>query len=229
MGKTTTAVNLAKSFAGRKYKTLLIDNDPQANATSHFGYDPKKIKKGIYECIMENINPQEAIRKTQIQNLYLLPSNLELVGAEIELINRPEREYKMKNVMEKFKNDYDFIIIDCSPSLGLVTINGLVSADTALIPVQCENFEMDGMIKLLNKIKTIKENLNRNLEVEGIFFTMFDPHLNLSAQVAEKLKSQYKNLVLETVIERGAPDILTMQYTNLAKEISRKNKPLSNS
>ncbi len=177
VGKTTTAMNLAASLAVLEYKTLLIDSDPQANATSGVGYDPRTIKTSIYECIINEANPKDIIMKTETPNLFLLPSHIDLVGAEIEMIHLPNRERKMKEVLEKIRNDYDFIIIDCSPSLGLVTINALTAADSVIIPVQCEYFALEGLGKLLNTIKIVQSRLNPELEIEGILLTMYDSRL----------------------------------------------------
>jgi chromosome partitioning protein len=174
VGKTTTAMNLAASLAVLEYKTLLIDSDPQANATSGVGFDPRNVKTSIYECIINNINPKTAILKTETPNLFLIPSHIDLVGAEIEMIHLPQRENKMKDVMGKIKNDYGFIIIDCSPSLGLVTVNALTAANSVLVPVQCEYFALEGLGKLLNTIKIVQTRLNPDLEIEGILLTMYD-------------------------------------------------------
>lgn len=185
VGKTTTAINLCASLAVLEYKTLLIDADPQANATSGLGFDPKNIKLSIYECIIDGLNPKEAILRTKTPNLELLPAHIDLVGAEIEMINLENREKMMRKVVGQIKNDYDFIIIDCSPSLGLITVNALTSADSVMIPVQCEYFALEGLGKLLNTIKIVQSRLNPELDIEGILLTMYDLRLRLSNQVIE--------------------------------------------
>jgi len=241
VGKTTTAINLSASLAVKDFKTLLIDTDPQANATSGVGFDPRNIKTGIYNCIInEVLSPNEAILQTKVPNLYLLPSSIDLVGAEIELINLSDREKKMKTVVDKIKNNYDFIIIDCSPSLGLITVNALTAADSVIIPVQCEFFALEGLGKLLNTIKIVQQKLNPNLEIEGILLTMYDSRLRLANQVVEEVKLHFKDIVFDTIIHRnaklseapsfGLPVILydanskgSISYTELASEILKKN------
>jgi chromosome partitioning protein len=240
VGKTTTAMNLAASLAVLEYKTLLIDSDPQANATSGVGYDPRNIKTSIYECIINEANPKDIVLKTETPNLFLLPSHIDLVGAEIEMIHLPNRERKMKEVLEKIKDDYDFIIIDCSPSLGLVTINALTAADSVIIPVQCEYFALEGLGKLLNTIKIVQSRLNPELEIEGILLTMYDSRLRLSNQVVEEVKTHFQQMVFDTIIQRntklgeapsfGQTIIMhdasskgSINYLNLAREILQKN------
>ncbi len=240
VGKTTTAMNLAASLAVLEYKTLLIDSDPQANATSGVGYDPRNIKTSIYECIISEANPKDIIMKTETPNLFLLPSHIDLVGAEIEMIHLPNREKKMKEVLEKKKDDYDFIIVDCSPSLGLVTINALTAADSVIIPVQCEYFALEGLGKLLNTIKIVQSRLNPELEIEGILLTMYDSRLRLSNQVVEEVKTHFQQMVFDTIIQRntklgeapsfGQTIIMhdasskgSINYLNLAREILQKN------
>ena len=240
VGKTTTAMNLAASLAVLEYKTLLIDSDPQANATSGVGFDPRTIKTSIYECIINEAEPKDIILKTETPNLFLLPSHIDLVGAEIEMIHLPNRERKMKDVLEKLKTSYDFIIIDCSPSLGLVTINALTAANSVIIPVQCEYFALEGLGKLLNTIKIVQSRLNPDLEIEGILLTMYDSRLRLSNQVVEEVKTHFQQMVFDTIIQRntklgeapsfGQTIIMhdasskgSVNYLNLAREILQKN------
>lgn len=240
VGKTTSSINLAASLAVLEYKTLLVDADPQANATSGIGYDPREIKASIYECIINSTEPREAILETSTPNLDLLPAHIDLVGAEIEMINLPDREHKMKEVFAKIKDQYDFIIIDCSPSLGLITINALTAANSVIIPVQCEYFALEGLGKLLNTIKIVQTRLNPDLQIEGILLTMYDVRLRLSNQVVEEVKTHFQDLVFDTIIQRntrlseapsfGISVIMhdatskgAINYLNLAKEILVKN------
>lgn len=240
VGKTTSSINLAASLAVLEFKTLLVDADPQANATSGIGYDPREIKSSIYECIINGIDPKEAILQTSTPNLDLIPAHIDLVGAEIEMINLTDREHKMKEVFAKIKDQYDFIIIDCSPSLGLITINSLTAADSVIIPVQCEYFALEGLGKLLNTIKIVQARLNPDLQIEGILLTMYDVRLRLSNQVVEEVKTHFQDLVFDTIIQRntrlseapsfGVSVIMhdatskgAINYLNLAKEILVKN------
>lgn len=240
VGKTTTAINLCASLAVLEFKTLLIDADPQANATSGLGFDPKNIKLSIYECIIDGLNPNEAILHTKTPNLELLPAHIDLVGAEIEMINLDNREKMMRKVVGQIKNDYDFIIIDCSPSLGLITVNALTSADSVMIPVQCEYFALEGLGKLLNTIKIVQSRLNPDLDIEGILLTMYDLRLRLSNQVIEEVRTHFKDMVFDTIIPRntklgeapsfGESIIMfdaeskgAVSYLSLAREILQKN------
>jgi chromosome partitioning protein len=241
VGKTTTAINLAGGLAVLEYKTLLIDADPQANATSGVGFDPRNVKTSVYECIIDDVEPENIILNTSTPNLDLMPAHIDLVGAEVEMINLPNREKMMKKVVGKVREKYDFIIIDCSPSLGLITINALTAADSVIIPVQCEYFALEGLGKLLNTIKIVQSRLNPELDIEGILLTMFDNRLNLSRQVAEEVKTHFQQMVFDTLINRNtklgeAPsfgntimmhDINSMgaiNYLNLAREILQKNE-----
>ena len=240
VGKTTTSINLAASLAVLEHKTLLVDADPQANSTSGIGFDPRAIKESIYECLVNDLDPREAIQATETPNLDLLPAHIDLVGAEIEMINMHEREFKMQRLLAQIKDDYDFIIIDCSPSLGLITINALTASDSVIIPVQCEYFALEGLGKLLNTIKIVQTRLNTGLEIEGILLTMYDVRLRLSNQVVEEVRTHFSELVFDTIIQRntrlseapsfGISVIMhdasckgAVNYLNLAREILQKN------
>ena len=240
VGKTTSAINLAASLAVLEYKTLLIDADPQANATSGVGIDPRSVETSVYECIIDQVNPKTVITETETPNLFLLPAHIDLVGAEIEMINLPERELMMKKLLAPIKKEYDFIIIDCSPSLGLVTVNSLTASDSVIIPVQCEYFALEGLGKLLNTIKIVQTRLNPDLEIEGILLTMFDTRLRLSKQVVEEVKMHFQDMVFNTIINRNtrlseapsfgktivmydANSTGAINYLNLAREILEKN------
>ena len=203
VGKTTTAMNLAASLGVLEKKVLLVDADPQANATSGVGYEPKKIKQGIYECLIKNINPKEVIKETTSPNLSILPANIDLVAAEIELIDLEDREYKMLNILNEIKKEYDYIIIDCAPSLGLLTLNALAASTSVIIPIQCEYFALEGLGKLLNTVKIVQQRLNINLQIEGLLLTMYDTRLRLSNQVVEEVKMHFQNMVFKTIIHRN--------------------------
>ncbi len=203
VGKTTTAINLAASLAVLEHRVLLIDADPQANATSGVGFDVRNVKTSIYECVVDDVDPRTIILNTNTPNFDLLPSHIDLVGAEIEMLNLPNRERVLKQVIDKVSQDYDFILIDCSPSLGLITVNALTAANSVIIPVQCEYFALEGLGKLLNTIKIIQSRLNPELQIEGFLLTMFDARLNLSNQVYEEVKRHFQEMVFETVITRN--------------------------
>ena len=240
VGKTTTAINLAASLAVLEYKTLIIDADPQANTTSGLGLDPRNIRLGLYEVMINDAQVKDTIIKSEFEFLDILPSNIDLVGAEIELVNLPNRERIMRYTLDKLRPEYDFIIIDCSPSLGLITTNALSGSDSVIIPVQCEYFALEGLGKLLNTVKIIQSSLNPDLQIEGLLLTMYDMRLRLSNQVVEEVKMHFQQLVFDTIIQRntrlseapsfGKPVIAhdaeckgTINYLNLAKELLQKN------
>ncbi|SDL87628.1 chromosome segregation ATPase [Siphonobacter aquaeclarae] len=240
VGKTTTTINLAASLATLEYRTLIVDADPQANSTSGLGFNPKEIENSIYECMVDGINAADIIIPTEIDHLDLIPSHIDLVGAEIEMINLKTREEKMKEALATVRDNYDFVIIDCSPSLGLITINSLVASDSVIIPVQCEYFALEGLGKLLNTIKIIQSRLNTSLSIEGILLTMYDLRVRLSNQVVGEVTAHFQNMVFNTIIPRnirlsespsfGVPAIAhdadskgAVSYLNLAREILTKN------
>jgi chromosome partitioning protein len=240
VGKTTTAINLAAALGVLEFKTLLVDADPQANATSGVGVDPNTVKTSIYECLINDVDPRDIIITTESPNLDLLPSHIDLVGAEIELINMPSREYMLRGTLNKIKDDYDFIIIDCSPSLGLVTVNALAASASVIVPVQCEYFALEGLGKLLNTIKIVQQKLNTELTIEGILLTMYDTRLRLSNQVVEEVRMHFQEMVFDTLIHRnttlgeapsfGQTVIMhdasckgAVNYLNMARELLQKN------
>jgi chromosome partitioning protein len=240
VGKTTTAINICASLAVLEYKTLLIDADPQSNATSGVGFNPKNIKTSIYECIIDDVDPANIILNTSTPNMDILPAHIDLVGAEIEMINLPNREKMMRRVINKIRDNYNFIFIDCSPSLGLITVNALTASDSVIIPVQCEYFALEGLGKLLNTIKIVQTRLNHELDIEGILLTMYDSRLRLANQVVEEVKTHFQQMVFETIINRNtrlgeapsfgetiimhdASSTGAINYLNLAREILQKN------
>ncbi len=241
VGKTTTVINLAASLAALESKVLIVDADPQANATSGIGFDVRNIKTSIYECLIDDVNPKDIVLTSEIDNLYLVPSHIDLVGAEIEMLNLPNREKKLKQDIGRVKDDYDFVLIDCSPSLGLLTVNALTAADSVIIPVQCEYFALEGLGKLLNTIKIIQSRLNQDLEIEGFLLTMYDSRLRLSNQVVEEVRKHFQQMVFDTIIQRniklseapsfGKPVLMydvnskgSINHLNLARELLQKNE-----
>ncbi len=241
VGKTTTSINLATSLAVLDKKVLLIDADPQANASSGLGVDPQQVKSSIYECLVGQSSIKESVVETCVEGLGLVASHIDLVGAELELMNLKNRERVLSHVLSEARGDYDYILIDCSPSLGLITVNALTASDSVIIPVQAEYFALEGISKLLNTIKIIKSKLNPQLEIEGFLLTMYDSRLRLANQIYEELKGHFGNLVFNTVIQRnirlseapshGLPALLydcesrgSVNHMELAKELIMKNR-----
>ena len=240
VGKTTSAINIAASLAVLEYRTLLIDADPQANSTTGVGFDLHNITTSLYDGMINHTPLNDIILKTEIPHLDIIPSHIDLVGAEIELVNFPNRENVLKELLEPLQDQYDFIIIDCLPSLGLITVNALVAANSVIVPVQCEFFALEGLGKLLNTVKIVQSRLNPDLQIEGILMTMYDGRLRLSNQVVSEVRKHFDDMVFSTIIHRntrlseapsvGKPVILydadskgTVNYLNLAKEILQKN------
>jgi len=241
VGKTTSAINLSAGLGVLEKKVLLVDTDPQANSTSGVGYDPREIENGVYECLIGKVKVKDIIIETKSPNLFLLPAHIDLVGAEIELVNVENRENMMKNALSEIINDFDYIIIDCAPSLGLLTLNSLTAAHSLIIPIQCEYFALEGLGKLLNTVKIVQRRLNPELTIEGLLLTMYDTRLRLSNQVVEEVKTHFQNLVFKTIIHRNvtlgeAPSygetIIVhdstskgaINYLNLSQEIIDKEK-----
>lgn len=243
VGKTTTAINLAASLAAIEHPTIVIDIDPQSNTTSGLGIDSKTVTNSIYEVMIGSTDVNDAIRQTELDFLDLVPAHINLVGAEIEMIDREERENILKKAIADLRDRYDFVIIDCPPSLGLLTINALTASDSIAIPVQCEYFALEGLGQLLNTIKIVRQHLNPELDIEGVLLTMYDTRTRLSNQVAEEVKRYFDDRVFKSVISRnvrlaeapsfGKPALLydstsvgAKNYLSLAREIIKKNRKL---
>ncbi len=241
VGKTTTAVNLAAALGVLEKKVLLIDADPQANASSGLGVDIEEAPAGTYELLEHEVPVKETIIKTNSPNLDLIPSHIDLVAVEVELVNKPNREFMLKEAIKEIKDDYDYVLIDCAPSLGLITLNALTAADSVIVPIQCEYFALEGLGKLLNTIKNVQQIHNPDLNIEGLLLTMYDARLKLSNQVVEEVKKHFGDMVFDTVIQRNvrlseAPSfgesILeydatskgAVNYLNLADELINKEK-----
>ena len=240
VGKTTTAINLAASLGVLEFKTLLVDADPQANSTTGMGFDLHNISQGLYDCMVNDTPAKDVVLKSEIPYLDIIPSHIDLVGAEIEMINSPNRESVLKGILQPLRDEYDFIIIDCSPSLGLITVNALTAADSVIVPVQAEFFALEGLGKLLNTIKIVQNRLNPELKIEGLLMTMYDGRLRLCNQVVNEVRKHFEELVFSSIIHRntrlseapsfGKPAILydseskgAVNYLNLAKEVLQKN------
>ena len=241
VGKTTTTVNLAAALGVLEKKVLLIDADPQANATSGLGLDVENVASGTYQVLEHTVDPKDAVLTTDSPNVDLIPAHIDLVAIEIELVDKPQREFMLKNALESIKDSYDYILIDCAPSLGLITLNSLVAAYSVIIPIQCEYFALEGLGKLLNTIKSVQKIHNQSLAIEGLLLTMYDPRLRLSNQVVEEVRKHFSSMVFETVVHRNirlseAPSygesIISydatskgaVNYLNLANEILNKKE-----
>jgi chromosome partitioning protein len=244
VGKTTTSINLAACLGVLDKKTLIIDADPQANATSGVGFDPVNVKSSIYNALINGDDPADLILQTNNPNLYIIPAHIDLVGAEIEMINLPDREYILKKMIAGIKEEFDYIIIDCSPSLGLITLNSLTASDSVIVPVQCEYFALEGLGKLLNTIKIVQSRLNEDLDIEGLLLTMYDTRLRLANQVVDEVRTHFQQLVFETLIHRNttlgeapsygetvmmhdATSKGAINYLNLAKELLNKHQKVA--
>jgi chromosome partitioning protein len=241
VGKTTTSINLAASLGVLEKKILLVDADPQANASSGLGINVEEVEIGTYQVLEHSISAEKAIVKTSSPNVDLIPAHIDLVAIEIELVDKQEREYMLKKALVDIKDKYDYIIIDCAPSLGLITLNSLVAADSVIIPIQCEYFALEGLGKLLNTIKSIQNIHNQDLEIEGLLLTMFDSRLRLSNQVVEEVRKHFSSMVFDTIIRRNtrlgeapsygesiidydATSKGAVNYLNLANELIKKNR-----
>ncbi len=240
VGKTTTSVNLAASLGVLEKKVLLIDADPQANATSGLGLDVETVEYGTYQILEHTIAPKEVILETDSPNVHIIPAHIDLVAIEIELVDKDQREYMMKNAIESLRSEYDYILIDCAPSLGLLTLNALTASDSVVIPIQCEYFALEGLGKLLNTIKSVQKIHNKQLDIEGLLLTMYDSRLRLSNQVVEEVQKHFNEMVFKTIIQRNirlseapsygqsiinydASSKGASNYLSLAQEIIKKN------
>lgn len=240
VGKTTTAVNLSAALAALDHKVLLMDADPQANATSGVGLNPDHLDGSIYECLLGDMEPQDVVKKTSIKNLSLIPSHLDLVGAELEMISVPDRNLVLRRRLQEIRNQYDYVIIDCAPSLGIITTNALTASDSVIIPVQCQYYALEGLTKLLNTIRIVQSRFNPELEMEGILLTMYDARTRLSKQVVEEVRNHFQQLVFNTLIynntkvaeapshgisilEHDINSIGSINYLNLAKEVIQRD------
>jgi len=240
VGKTTTSVNLAASLGVLEKKVLLIDADPQANASSGLGIDVESVEYGTYQVLEHTISAKDAVVETTSPNVSIIPAHIDLVAIEIELVDKPEREYMLRKSLSEIKNDYDYILIDCAPSLGLITLNSLVAADSVMIPIQCEYFALEGLGKLLNTIKSVQKIHNSELDIEGLLLTMFDSRLRLSNQVVDEVRKHFSTMVFDTIIRRNtrlgeapsygesiiaydATSKGAVNYLNLAQELLKKN------
>ena len=241
VGKTTTSVNLAASLGVLEKKVLLIDADPQANASSGLGIDVESVSAGTYQVLEHTIRAKDAIQKTSSPNVDIIAAHIDLVAIEIELVDKEQREYMLKKSLDEVRNDYDYIVIDCAPSLGLITLNSLVAADSVIIPIQCEYFALEGLGKLLNTIKSVQKLHNPKLDIEGLLLTMFDSRLRLSNQVVDEVQKHFSTMVFDTIIRRNtrlgeapsygesiiaydATSKGAVNYLNLANELLKKNK-----